>query len=103
MENRRKGPLITEEINNEHVFWVKRAQSYQNDQATEDKLPLNVKTNEGDGVMCCNGRLQVEYPIYLPDDHLYTKKLVQDAHERTLHGGVGLTMTKLESDIGCLG
>jgi hypothetical protein len=44
MENRRKGPLITEEINNEHVFWVKRAQSYQNDQATEDKLPLNVKT-----------------------------------------------------------
>jgi hypothetical protein len=50
-ENRHKGPLITEEINNEHAFWVKRAQSYQNDHATEDKLRLNVKTNEGDGVM----------------------------------------------------
>ena len=94
-ENCHKGPLITEEINNEHAFWVKRAQSYQNDQATEDKLRLNVKTNEGDGVMYCNGRLQGEYPIYLPDDHLYTRKLVQDAYERTLHGGVGLTMTKI--------
>jgi hypothetical protein len=39
--------------------------------------------------------MQGEYPIYLPDDHLYIKKLVQDAHERNLHGGVGLTMTKI--------
>jgi hypothetical protein len=94
-ENCHKGPLITEETNNEHTFWVKRAQSYQNYQATEDKLRLNVKTNEGDGVMYCNSRLEGEYPIYLPDDHLYTKKLVQDAHKRTLHGVVGLTMTKI--------
>ena len=94
-ENRHKGPLITEEINDQHTFWIQRAQSYQNDQTTEDKQRLNVETNDIDGVMYCKGRLQGEYPIYLPDAHPYTKSIVRDAQERTLHGGEGLTMTKV--------
>ena len=36
-----------------------------------------------------------EYPIYLPDDHPFTAKLVFNAHLLTLHGGVGLTMAKV--------
>ena len=35
------------------------------------------------------------YPTYLPDQDQFTEKLVMNAHIRTLHGGVGLTMTKL--------
>ena len=94
-ETRHKGPLITEEINSQHTFWIQRAQSCQNDQISEDKQRLNVESNDVDGVMYCKGRLQGEYPIYLPDVHPYTKSIVRDAHERTLHGGVGLTMTKV--------
>ena len=94
-ENRHKGPLITEEINDQHTFWIQRAQSYQNDQISKGKLRLNVETNDEDGVMYCKGRIQGEHPIYLPDVHPYTKRIVHEAHERTLHGGVGLTMTKV--------
>ena len=45
--------------------------------------------------MYCKGRIQGEHPIYLPDVHPYTKSIVHEAHERILHGGVGLTMTKV--------
>ena len=36
-----------------------------------------------------------EYPIYLPDDHPFTAKVVFKAHLSTLHGGVGFTMAKV--------
>ena len=94
-ENCQKGPLKTDEINNQHTFWIRRAQSLQGNQISEDKLRLDVETNDEDGVMYCKGRMQGEHPIYLPDVHPYTKRIVLEAHERTLHGGVGLTMTKV--------
>ena len=94
-ENCQKGPLKTEEINHQHTFWIRRAQSLQGNQISEDKLRLNVETNDEDGVMYCKGRVQGEHPIYLPDVYPYTKRMVHEAHERILHGGVGLTMTKV--------
>ena len=39
--------------------------------------------------------MQGQFPIYLPDMHRYTLKLVEDAHHCTLHGGVGLTMARV--------
>ena len=94
-ESRQKGPLKTEEINNQHTSWIRRAQSLQGNQISEDKLRLNVETNDEDGVMYCKGGIQGEYPIYLPGVYPYTKSIVHEAHERTLDGGVGLTMTKV--------
>ena len=41
------------------------------------------------------GRIQGHYPIYLPDDGVFTEKLVAHFHTQTLHGGVGLTMAKV--------
>ena len=41
------------------------------------------------------GRIMGEYPVYLPDNHPFTAKLVFNAHLLTLHGGVGLTMAKV--------
>ena len=32
------------------------------------------------------------YPVYLPADSMFTRKLVQRIHVETLHGGVSLTM-----------
>ena len=54
----------------------------------EDKEQLGLALNE-DGIWECHGRIQGEYPIYLPDTALFTTKIVQRAHLSTLHGGVG--------------
>ena len=39
--------------------------------------------------------MQGHYPIYLPTYAKFTESLVQNAHLQTLHGGVGLTLTKV--------
>lgn len=43
----------------------------------------------------CHGRVQGQYPVYLPADSLFTRKLVQRIHAETLHGGVSLTMAAI--------
>jgi hypothetical protein len=37
-------------------------------------------------------------PIYLPDSSLFAVKLVEEAHMKTLHGGVILTMAKIREN-----
>ena len=90
------GPITSEEIQKQLAFWVKRVQGRNEATNTfhDDRLRLNLQRNN-DGVYECRGRLQGHYPTYLPDQDVFTEKLVMDAHIRTLHGGVGLTMTKL--------
>ena len=90
-----RGPLTTDELMSQHGFWIKRAQQSRDNE--EDRLRLNLQPNE-QGILQCRGRVQGEYPIYLPDSHPYTKKLVQREHLRTLHGGVQLTMTSVRKD-----
>ena len=46
-------------------------------------------------MLLCHGRIQGEYPVYIPDSSALAEKLVEDAHKNTLHGGVGLTMAKV--------
>ena len=74
-----EGPLTTEEIEQQSLFWIKRAQ--ENCDIEEDRLRLNLQVNQQD-VLECRGRIQGEYPVYLPDTHPYTAKLVEDAHLR---------------------
>ena len=91
-----QGPLWTQEITACRLFCIKRAQQQgiSDDDFQEDKLQLNLRRN-ADGVLECRGRIQGEYPIFLPDSALYTIKVVQRAHVTTLHGRVGLTMAKV--------
>ena len=93
---RTMGPLTMEEIDKQRLFWVKRVQENCSggDRFEEDRLQLNLQMNK-DEVLECRGRIQGDYPIYLPDTHLYTEKLVSGAHLATLHGGVGLTMARV--------
>ena len=60
----------------------------------EDQQRLNLQKN-ADGLSKCRGRIQGDYPIYLPDDALLSQRLVLHAHLQTLHGGVSLTMEKI--------
>lgn len=87
-----RGPLTTEEIEQQRLFWIKRTQAQCD--CEEDRLRLNLQKNAQD-VLECRGRIQGQYPIYLHDNHSFTAKLVEDTHQRTLHGGVGLTMARV--------
>ena len=55
------------------------------------KRELNLVANV-DGILECRGKIQGRYPVYLPVDALFKRKLVQRIHVETLHGGVSLTM-----------
>ena len=79
--NRLTGPLTTEEINRVKVFWEKRVQARAtaDERYQEDRLQLNLQPN-AEGVLECRGTIQGDYPVYLPDNQLYTEKLVAQAH-----------------------
>ena len=62
-----RGPLTTEELQKQHLFWVKRAQ--QSCELEDDRLRLNLQPNPH-GVLECRGTIQGLYPLYLPDKHL---------------------------------
>ena len=64
------------------------------DKYQKDGPPLNLQKNE-QGFFECRGRIQGDYPVYLPDDDLFNEKLVTSAHENTVPGGVSLTMAKV--------
>ena len=78
------------------LFWVVRAlnNAKGSEKFEEDKLQLNLQERQ-DGLLECRGRIQGDYPIYLPDSHPFTEKLTMVSHQATLHGGVGLTLTKV--------
>ena len=95
-ETRNEGPLTTAEIEAQTILWEKRIQerSRETSKFEEDREKLNLQPNE-EGILQCRGRIQGDYPVYLPDSSLYAEKKAQQAHESTLHGGVGLTMAKI--------
>ena len=41
------------------------------------------------------GQMQGEYPVYIPETSELGLQLVEEAHQETRHGGVGLTMAKV--------
>ena len=89
-------PLTIEETNKARIFWVKRVQTraaadehYQN-----DLLQLNLQPNQ-DGILECRGRIQGQFPVYLPHSQHFTEKLVTQFHLRTFHGGVVSTIAKV--------
>ncbi len=57
-------------------------------------IQLNLQLNDAD-VLECRGRIEGGYPVFLPQNHLFTRKLVEQVHLKTLHGGVGMTMAKV--------
>ena len=89
---RQRGPLTTQEIENARLWWIKRVQ--RDSDLEKDRDQLNLQEN-AQGLIICHGRIQGQDPIYLSNSHPFTEKLVREAHLRTLHGGVGLTMTEI--------
>ena len=90
------GPLTTEEIDAAKTIWIKRTQ-YCHKESSKfkgDKERLNLQKDEK-GIYLCMGRIEGDYPIYLPSEDLFTQRMIEYSHKRTLHGGVGLTMADI--------
>ena len=91
-ELRISGPLTGVETEKATNQWVQRVQANceKTSRFNEDKLILNLEKN-ADGLYECRGRIQGNYPIFLPFEAGFSEELVKDAHLLTIHGGVGLT------------
>ena len=84
------------EIENQTIWWIKRVQqeAVNNGEIESVKLMLNLQPNDA-GVLECRGRIAGEYPIFLPENSTFTRKVVEQAHLTTLHGGVASTMARV--------
>ena len=74
-------------------WWIIRVQLQ--DSITVDhkrtKVALNLQKNV-EGLLECQERIRGKYPVYLPSNVPFTRKLVEQVHVEMLHGGVSLTM-----------
>ena len=95
-KERTSGPLTTIEIEHQLQEMIKTIQkaSEESSYFKDHQLVLNLQ-KDNNGLYRCRGRIQGEFPIYIPNDSLLAEKIVQDAHIRTIHGGVGLTMAEV--------
>ena len=55
---------------------------------------LNLKMDQ-EGIYECHGRIQGDYPVFIPNKSLRAEKLVEEAHLQIIHGGVALTVAKI--------
>ena len=81
-------PLKTEEVTVERDWWIRRVQEKEQTKPHFGKLEaeLGLKPNKNN-LLVCHGRIQGQYPIYLPRDAKFTEKLVQQVHSEILHRG----------------
>ena len=79
------GPLTANEIGRQRQFYLKRAQESSNIEI--DRVALNLQPRNDGRILECRGRIQGEYPVYIPDGHLMSQRIVEEAHQNTLHGG----------------
>ena len=101
--NKIRGSLTTAELAEHELFWIKRAQKkgMSNTNFIADQEQINLQQNKH-GVLECRGRVQGDYPIYLPDLVPFTAKMVQHAHVTTLHAWRSF-FDDYESERKCLG
>ena len=87
---RTNGPLTAEEMQEQVKNWIKRVKKrcQGTKEFLEDQQRLNLQENDR-GLYECRGRIQGDYPVYLPHKSTFVEKLVMDTHQKTLHGGVG--------------
>ena len=74
------GPLRTEEIEHQKKWWTRRVQhEARNKPKFQEYLELKLQENH-EGILECRGRIQGVYPVYLPDNHPYAAKIVEESH-----------------------
>ena len=92
-------PLDTAETEKGKLFWIKHEQqkTEKSDSFKEDQVCLNLQKNNA-GIYQCMGRIQGQYPLYIPRRSILAEKIVHEAHKRTMHGGVISTMAAVREN-----
>ena len=49
-----------------------------------------------EGIYERHSRIQVDYPVFIPNKSVLEEKLVEEAHSQTIHRWVALTMAKIK-------
>ena len=77
----------------ERSWWIRRVQKRVQNQPHFVKVAeeLGLRTNT-DNLLVCHGRIQGQYPVFIPRESKLAEKLVQRIHIETLHRGVNLSM-----------
>ena len=93
---RKRGYLTSAEISQqmESLIRVNQDRSVELKNYTDHQKRLNLTPREN-GILECRGRIQGDFPVYLHPECVLAGKVIEYAHLRTLHGGVGLTMTEI--------
>jgi hypothetical protein len=78
VHEREHGPIKTVEIETQLSWWIKRAQcdATNKDEIGKDGVNLNLQPNEG-GILECRGRIEGEYPIYIPQSHPWNELTIR--------------------------
>ena len=102
--SKRSGRLSKEELVEAERKWLKTAQVDLQRQGNFQQLKNELGLVESEGILRCIGRLvnsdldfDARRPIILPRDHAYTTMVINDCHERVMHGGVRATLTEVRS------
>ena len=80
-------PLTIEETSKQIQFWMKRVQSRREETVQEGPTAAELQTKRL-GIYQCRGRIQGDYPTYLPENEVFTEKQVLNARMLIHHGGV---------------
>ena len=96
-----RGPLTVIEIEPQITHLLKMTQDQFRERNPkkfgDHEMQLNLKRNDL-GLLECRGRIQGEYPVYVPAESVLAEKMVQYAHLKTLQGGVIRMMTHVRKD-----
>ena len=94
-----RGPLLPEEIELAESYWIKSAQSKLED--WKDRY-RDLAPYEKDGIIRVGGRLtqsplsyDENHPMLLPADHVISKLVVKDFHNRVSHAGRERTLCEV--------
>ena len=90
------GLLTADKVLVQRNFLIKREQNlYSNTENFEiSRQQLNLKMNQ-EGIYKCHGRIQGDYPVFIPSKSVLAEKLVEEAHSQTMHVEVTLTMARI--------
>ena len=93
--------MDTAETKKAKLFWIKHEQqkTEKADNFKEYQGCLNLQKNNA-GIYQCMGRIQGQYPLYIPRRSILAEKIVHEAHKRTMHGGVISTMAAVRENFG---
>ena len=90
------GPLTAEKVLVQRKFLIKREQNLYSKTKNFEvvRQQLNLKMNQ-EGIYERHGRIQGDYPVFIPNKSVLAEKLVKEGHLQTIHGRVTLTMARI--------